>query len=58
MRVCGRRRGHTFVPAAFAVTSVHLGGESVAPTQLVMNHFLVTAALACINTNCMRSILF
>lgn len=53
VRVCDS--GHTFVPAA---APVRLGGESAAPTQLLMNHFAVTAALARINTTCMCCILF
>lgn len=62
--VCGGRRGHTFVPAAFAAAPVRLGGGveeaggSAAPTRLLMNHFVATAALAHINTARMRCILF
>lgn len=55
---CGRRGRHTVVPAAFVAAPLCLGGESAVPTQLLMNHFAVTAALAHINTTYMRCILF
>lgn len=62
--VCSRRRGHTFVVAAFAAAPVRLGeargcgGRGAAPTRLLMNHFVATAASAHINTASMRCILF